>query len=351
MSELFHAENLASGVAWEQSSADEKEKEAANWSFFIFKTANERANAYLDRLLASTPSNNENSSGDGSFALDLKYQTEEERIETAKRCRELRRRHASKNFTYGDTRFDDFQDLLVRLDLKPGEEVFVDLGCGIGECLFAAALLKEIDLSTPHNDIVSPSTPELISPLIQTSTQIESISSQRSATKSVFRKVIGVDLMFSKIEECRMTWRMIEELFSYKSSSVTADSCSTISSPALTMSESNDVSLRGNSSLLPEVTILEEDFFEIDLSESTIIYACATCFTSDTIRHIIKAGLTMKSGSKVIILDKPLDYIDTESSSTSDLVKEEVDNGYNLLFTHECKTSWGIGVAYVYKRK
>jgi SAM-dependent methyltransferase len=234
--------------------------------------------------------------------VTVKNKSEEERQECAQRCRQLRKRHASSNFTYGDTRFNDFQELLMKLNLQLNsrQEIFVDLGCGIGECLFAAALM---------------------------------ISSSTNHQVPVFRKVTGVDLMYSKIEECRMTWQVIQAM---------AIEDSTLSQIVPQM----------------KVSIIEGDFFETDLSEATVVYACATCFSMETVQYIAKACRQMPSDGKVIILDKPLDWIDrtgTNESGDRDVVettiKDAIAIDFELLFSHPCTTSWGHGVAYVYRRR
>jgi SAM-dependent methyltransferase len=202
-------------------------------------------------------------------ALDARLGDSSERQQHAQRCRLLRSRHHSQNFTYGDTSFEDFQLLLQALPLPTGRpQVFVDLGCGTGDCLFAAALLQR----------------------------------RRQLQEHVFHSVVGVDLMFSKLEQCRLTWQCL---------------------------------LARSALPAAAVEIREQDLFDTDLTAATVVYACATCFSAETVLRIQqRCADELSVGVLVVLLDKQFDD----------------PHRLALLFTHCCRTSWGVGTAFVYRR-
>lgn len=179
--------------------------------------------------------------------------------------RVLRSTHKATNFVSGDTNFSYFQDLLISLHLSD-QEVFVDLGCGIGECI-AAAVLLHYKLPQYH---------------------------------SLFKEVIGIDLQRSKLLECRFMVECLQE-------KVTS---------------------------LPPIRILEEDFLTVDWSHATIVYVCATCFTPSLLVSIIEKCMSLRTGSRLILLDKE--------------ITSEFHNSFQLINTITCKTSWGEGIASIY---
>lgn len=160
----------------------------------------------------------------------------------------LRSIHKPTNFVSGDTNFVDFQNLLISLGLD-SDEIFVDLGCGVGECVAAAAILHCRDCAN-------------ITP---------------------FKQILGVDMQKSKLLECKfLIETLCEKTYEH-----------------------------GKTLQLPVIDILEEDFLQIDWSHGSIIYACATCFTPSMFEDIVKKCLLLREGSKVIFLDKeiPSEYL------------------------------------------
>jgi SAM-dependent methyltransferase len=192
------------------------------------------------------------------------------------------------NFVSGEVDFVDFQEILSTATIND-QDVFVDLGSGYGHCIAAAALYRDVRLN------------------------IKNIPIQ-------FFNVLGIELMQSKVFESRELIKNIIEIFSEN---------------------------------LPKIEIIQENFLNVDWSNADVVYACATCFTADLMYEILKKIMLLKNGSRIIFIDKNLELlsfeelIENKDSSNNILmfIKKKLEFVCNL----KCKTSWGVGEAFIYK--
>eukprot|EP01039_Chlorochromonas_danica_P008129 gene8129-8969_t len=200
----------------------------------------------------------------------------EEDTQLTASSRAIRSGHSPCNFVVGDTDFGDFLDLLSQV-MEGKKEHFVDLGCGRGEVM-AAALLYNIacGCTSGNND-------------------------------GIIASATGYDLMHFKVDECRRLLNNISDLISTQGESV------------------------------PPSVVLEEDFLESNWwSSATIVYACATCFSTQTMEKLIKRLNQLSSGAKVILLDREL-----PSGGEGD---------WKEVGRQTVATSWGQGEAFLYHK-
>jgi hypothetical protein len=182
--------------------------------------------------------------------------------------RPLRSGHAACNFVVGDTDFNSFQSVLEQAIFGKDHQIFVDLGCGRGEVVAAAML---------HN-----------------------IAVQRRAIS----KVVGIELMHYKMDECIRLSYHIEKLLHDQ-----------------------------ESPLIPEVELLENDFLcNCDWVETAdVVYACATCFSEPLLMLLYEKLKHIHTGAVVILLDHRL-----------------VDPAFRCQSSQAVRTSWGSGIAHIY---
>ena len=83
------------------------------------------------------------------------------------------------NFVYGEVLVSDFLEVLEKVAFQEGE-TFVDLGCGTGNCLAAAALFRSSSIFQNPGGL-----------------KIQGESVRRT-------KIVGIDLARSKLVECRI---------------------------------------------------------------------------------------------------------------------------------------------------
>eukprot|EP01038_Epipyxis_sp_PR26KG_P006324 gene6324-8709_t len=245
------------------------------------------------------------------------------------------------NFTYGEITFESILHLLSIAAIHKND-VFVDLGCGGGVCLAAATLMSVSD------------------------------NQQQS-----FSRIIGIDLMRSKLLECKFLMDRIQKL-------VTDDQ--TIFNQNI-----NDLSndLIGDSNLdfirneIPSIEIYEYNFLKAPnemKAEDTdsyvtkqslinnsmnedwalmcdVVYACATCFNYKTMELLLERFSIMKIGTRLILLDKTLELIvkdafdgfeKNEQDNDRFAVMNKIIQKFNMLNEINCKTSWGEGIATIY---
>jgi hypothetical protein len=101
----------------------------------------------------------------------------------------------------------------------------------------------------------------------------------------------------------------------------------------------------------PQIVLKQNNFLEVDWSFAGVLYACATCFTEAVMKQLAVRFLLLKKGARVILLDKELksDYF---SSVNSEGIREvlELANVFQIVTHIECATSWGKGIAFIYRR-
>lgn len=204
-----------------------------------------------------------------SAGLDAKCDKDGAAAKPRPVVRALRSGHSPSNFVVGDTEFSSFQSLLQEICDPEQAEAFVDLGCGRGEVVAAAALFN---LAAGRRGIAS---------------------------------VLGIDLMHYKTDECKRL-------------------CSRI----LGMANQTEA-------MLPSVDILEEDFTQVDWSEASVVYACATCFSEPLMELLREKCQQLRSGAKVVLLDREMDQ----------------SCGWTLLLEKMMRTSWGQGRAFAYRKE
>ena len=168
------------------------------------------------------------------------------------------------NFVYGELCFLDVCRLLKIAGVHD-QDCFIDLGCGRGMCLAAARLG-----SFP------------------------------------FAAVLGIDLMISKLSECRSLMRKIDAIV--------------------------------HESVTSTYEIVQGNFLEIPWHHGDVILACATCFAEDQMSQITNLCRYLKAGTRIIFIDKqPFD-------------QTAHDNLFILIGSCQVQTSWGPASGYIYKK-
>jgi SAM-dependent methyltransferase len=176
------------------------------------------------------------------------------------------------NFVYGEVTFQAFLEVLKKVSFLEGE-TFVDLGCGTGNCLAAAALYRSLS-------------------------NAEDLNSHEKSQRCT--KIVGIDLLRSKLIECRIMLAHLSALVDQK-----------------------------KLPKLPEIEVLEMDFLQHGEWHTTadVVYACATCFSSKQLQLLLIELLRMKKDSSLIILDKELDCFlpdDDEERHTQLVTKSQL---------------------------
>jgi hypothetical protein len=176
------------------------------------------------------------------------------------------------NFVYGEVSFDSFLSILERWT-RSSDQTFVDCGCGAGVTLAACGLFSG---SSRHGQN--------------------------------FSRIIGIDLMSSKVLECRTMVRILAELDSLYTKWL-------------------------------DIEVLESDFLSVDWSCADIVYSCATCFSDHMFSLLVAKLSSLKCGSRVLLMDKEIEY-----SSNTPIT-------FQLLASTPCQTTWGTGTMHIYEKK
>lgn len=249
------------------------------------------------------------------------------------------------NFVYGEVDFEDFQTLLLEFcssfdskseygkvsSMRHEEQqrkhhniadheklTFVDLGCGAGVTVAAAALLSK----HPQN--------------------------QGSASVRTFDRIIGIDILNMKIRECRIFAQHIIEALQASSDSSAA-----------------------------EIEIIEGDFLRQEgwQDQATAVYTCGTCYTPAVAMRIYALLQRLRPGCKIMIMDRPLPLEDDATPSQAEaaaasaetiIVDEDQEQRpprceelgdpacprikAKYLGKRVCRTTWGQGDMLVYEK-
>jgi hypothetical protein len=274
--------------------------------------------------------------------IDLLYSSPDT-IKPAGSFKVLQSSHKRSNFICGNTRLQSFQEVITRvltlhMELLQSSEFpctlvktewnFIDLGCGNGECLAAVLLLNHFMLQQEYESTVLP----------------------RSNDTNLFTQLIGVDLQRQQLECAEYLIKHVKQ-------------CMTIGIE--TGEGEAEVIDHSVCHPFPKVDLLCDDFLSVNWSyllnsadnnqavscvsgkKQVICYLCATCFTDEMILEIMRKVFPMFvedgiGAAYIVCLDKDLlEYYEKDVSSFS----------YSLhsLFYVNCFTSWGNGVAYVYR--
>ncbi len=177
------------------------------------------------------------------------------------------------NFVYGEVDFLSFCKVLLLVHVPPNG-VFVDLGCGSGTCI-AAAILAPFYYSK-----YCPST-----------------------KLNPFSRFIGIDLMKSKIDDCTRLLLEMEAIV--------------------------------GRAAWPEVSVIYDNFLNVDWTHADVVYTCATCFAQDQLDLLFQRFSDLKVGCYVIIMDNM-------ALADSPL--------FSVVGSAQCVASWGHSNAYVYRR-
>jgi hypothetical protein len=218
--------------------------------------------------------------------------------------------HAATNFVYGEILFESFSRVLKRVTTKPGG-FFMDCGCGAGAAVCVAALCSySVMSSTQHvfdNNL-------LLESATQTSTSGIDVDVDDQEWKIVpfFSRVLGADLMHSKVEEGTLLLQHLNKL-----------------EPAL--------------DIISRCKIVLCDFLESDWRDADIVYICATCFTPSLLALLFSKLCLLKPGAQVILLDKEIAFIDGISTDLKLPLMQ-----FEFQFSEQCETTWGYGLAHVY---
>ncbi len=130
-----------------------------------------------------------------------------------------------------------------------------------------------------------------------------------------YSKVVGIELKNSKVVECQL---MLPRIFEF---------------------------CHDHLSKLPTIQIIEENFLSVDWSDGDVVYSCATVYSASQMQSLTEKLLLLKRGARVILLvDKQFPPDQTASC-------EGADGGFWLAHTvTDITTSWGKGVAYIYRK-
>ena len=131
-----------------------------------------------------------------------------------------------------------------------------------------------------------------------------------------FSHIIGIDLMRSKIKECKMLMNIIQE------------------------SSSSSESMMKEEKKNENIYVFEEDFLKSfypsefedpGWSDADVVYACATCFADDVLFPLVKLFRKLKRGAHVILIDKMVlsDSYNHNNNSNNDNNSNNNNNNNN----------------------
>lgn len=210
----------------------------------------------------------------------------------------LKSKLKTTNFVYGELSYQGMEFLLYHYasevlfshpyvsSSKQGDrKCFVDLGSGSGVSLAAAAL------------------------------------------SGLFKTVIGIELMRTKVNICREMMKQLRlkgcwELYFDEDTRIDSNEKMTFHSAVNTT--------------LCKVDIIEADFLSVPWWEvADVVYAACTCFSDDVLDQIIQRCLELKDGSLVVLLDRPI--------HASVMAKN-----FKLLGSFQTRASWGETSVLIY---
>lgn len=174
-----------------------------------------------------------------------------------------------------------------------------------------------------------------------------------------FKNIIGVDMMRSKLEVGASMESLIRSYLLEPSSSCWSlypffprfqkriqDFFHKYSSP---------IPLNSLNLSIREGNFLEwENLSETEWNDIKVLYICSTCYNEDDVlkQLYLEKFPHLSMGSYVIMLDKQLPQNMLLSSCYSDR-KEDLHSPrhsiFELLFSRQCRTSWGVASAYIYR--
>lgn len=192
---------------------------------------------------------------------------------------------AAANFVSGDMDVAGFAQLLLTAGVQQ-DDCFVDLGCGSGNCLVAAALVA--------------------------------VAAGNPACR--FARVVGIEMSAAKVLECATLATRLAEL---------------------SLREGLDA---------PAVETVHGNFLVEDpgggppwWSSRGVVFACATCFTPSLMAQLFSRLLLLPAGSRVILLDQALPELLCSDGPAG-------QGEFRLVGESACGASWGQGTARVYSK-
>ena len=228
----------------------------------------------------------------------------------------------TSNLIYGEVFMEDFlkifSDENISLNLNR-DLIFIDLGCGSGNILVAVYL----HLIYSHS--------------LELESHSDSQPVQRKLVRTNKTKVKGFEVLATKYLNCRVFLEYLKKL----------------------VSNDNVVSEEE----LPEINVVQENFlkYSSDWVSADVIYSCCTCFTSDQLVSMLDVFLNLKEGAILIMFDKDIETIillavekEKESNITLDTSKSKYNTAldkFELKGCVACRTSWGTGNAFIYRKQ
>lgn len=235
--------------------------------------------------------------------------------------------HNPRNFVKGVTYTEDFISIFRHIEILSEIEdesktarIFIDLGCGDGECMFAARMWGQESSSS------SSSTP-----------------SSQSKTFG-FTHILGFELNHARVIECKALLAVLQHIYRIKSSSNV--------DPLLEVFEEDFTKIASwlPSELMPGTShelCIQNQYDNV----ICIMYACATCYTPEVILGILtkcnehllmsKKELSPNFSMLLIILDQELESFDLSSPNLPQIVRRgDIPH---------IRTSWGEGHARLYE--
>jgi len=191
------------------------------------------------------------------------------------------------NFVYGEIDNNSYIHLLSIVGINNDNETYCDLGCGAGISVVAASMMMYYNKQYKRH--------------------------------MKFNKIIGIDLLSMKIEECLKT-------INYMNSNINA----------LRMLPNDDKYYEYIVTKTPDINIVLDNFLQNqEWKSADVVYACATVWGQDLLSQLQVQLTELKVDSRVIILDSLL------------LQSHE---SFQLIDTYLCNTTWGVATAYIYRK-
>jgi hypothetical protein len=171
-----------------------------------------------------------------------------------------------------------------------------------------------------------------------------------------FTDVIGVDLMRSKLEIGLLMQSMIQSYLQHPHLLSSRTDLQDSYQQQIQEFFTHYPTIPQDSLHPPHLSIREGNFLnwenltEQEWQEIKVLYLCSTCFSEiDLLKEIYEVKFShLSPGSYVILLDQQLPDRMTTRVEPEGQSREE-KSIFQLVFSSECRTSWGVASAYIYR--
>ena len=264
------------------------------------------------------------------------------------------------NFTHGEVLFKDFSRILLILldsvsrqsaqsdngkEVPPTSLKFVDLGCGMGSCMAAALLLSKGTRRNTHRPVSSSGMTSMNEGSVTDGSPSTIVPSPPpSCVAPLFSPIAGLDIMRSKVHECKSLMEALRN------------------------------GTAGGGSTRIAVSVIEGDFLQsfkpaksgdTGWGDADVVYACATCFADDVLHPLVSLFGHLKPGAHVILIDRAALSDGPQSWATRSnnallhhgngngchtVEAEPVSSFFFMEGSCQVACSWGSGCAYIYRK-